>query len=237
MRSSRRKGRPPGAAPAGRRGATSIASTVAHLAPRGRVRLARRRHPTLSARRLAATRAAWSPESACTQTRSGKSTRPGGATTSRRSRMAGRTSSVTGCPLRDRVTTASGLCIKATTRSSRAWERRGAAGERPEGPRAAAHRQVQANTSSCSEGVRGSIQSAAVTSTPVGSAGDRRDGKVRTSRPPSVVSKSRYSATDSQPVGRASPKLTLGRGEKPAVYASGSSTRRNARSHMRATSR
>ena len=50
-------------------------------------------------------------------------------------------------------------------------------------------------------------------------------------------SKSRYSASLSWPTDRASPKLTLGRGEKPSVNASGSCSMRNARSKARATSR
>ena len=38
-------------------------------------------------------------------------------------------------------------------------------------------------------------------------------------------------------MGRASPKLTLGRGVNPAVWAIGNDVRRSARSHIRATSR
>ncbi len=48
---------------------------------------------------------------------------------------------------------------------------------------------------------------------------------------------SRYSPSDSHPVGRARPKLTSGCGTKPCEYATGSPLRRSARSHILATSR
>ena len=48
---------------------------------------------------------------------------------------------------------------------------------------------------------------------------------------------SRYSATDSAPVGSAKPKLTRGRGVKPPLVATRRPTRRNARSQIRAVSR
>ena len=58
----------------------------------------------------------------------------------------------------------------------------------------------------------------AVASTPRGSASDSRTARSPSSTAaPSASSRSRYSATDSWPVGRARPKLTLGLGENPAV--------------------
>ncbi len=48
---------------------------------------------------------------------------------------------------------------------------------------------------------------------------------------------SRYSPSDSHPVGSASPKLTKGWGTKPCEYATGSPLRRKTRPQIRATSR
>ena len=85
---------------------------------------------------------------------------------------------------------------------------------------AASTSHVQDVTSSCREPARSSITETAWTSIPAGRASDNRAGKLLMSTSPAfsaASSRSRYSATDSWPVGRASPKLTLGRGENPWV--------------------
>ncbi len=77
-------------------------------------------------------------------------------------------------------------------------------------------------TSCCSEPARRSIGAAASTSMPAGRRSESRPGNASTSMPAvsgrcSSRTTSRYSANDSQPVGRASPKLSWGRGENPSV--------------------
>ena len=125
-----------------------------------------------------------------------------------RERMAGRTSSVTSCPLRWRVTT-SDWAASAEAASS---------GSRPASAPVTSMSQSQEVTSSCSEPARSSRVTAPCTSMPAGRAGDRRAARVLTSSGvPAASSRSRYSASDSWPVERASPKLTLGRGENPWV--------------------
>ena len=137
-------------------------------------------------------------------------------------------SSVTTLPLRFRVTTREGAAMTPATFSH------SSSCPAPEIP----SRHPHDETASCSEGARSSIAAAALTSIPTGSASERRAGSsARSIVVPSTSSRSRYSASDSAPVGRASPKLTLGRGAKPPLYATGSCVRRNARSNMRAKSR
>src|SRR5262245_51594925 len=89
---------------------------------------------------------------------------------------------------------------------------------------------------SCSAGARSANGATPVTAMPSGNAGftTAATSSVSTSR---VHSTSRYSASLSYPTASAGPKLTLGRGEKPSVNATGSSATRNARSKARATSR
>src|SRR5439155_8144113 len=91
-------------------------------------------------------------------------------------------------------------------------------------------------TASCSAGARSASATVPVTSIPSGNASDTRCASE--SRGTSSTScTSRYSASLSCPTDRASLKLTLGRGAKPWVNASGSCSMRNARSNARATSR
>src|SRR4051794_13150820 len=91
-------------------------------------------------------------------------------------------------------------------------------------------------TASCSAGARSASATVPVTSIPSGNASDTRCAS-ESSGTSSTSCTSRYSASLSCPTDRASPKLTLGRGAKPCVNASGSCSMRKARSNARATSR
>ena len=145
-------------------------------------------------------------------------------------RMAGRTLSSVGRPFRSRRTMRTGAASTFSIRSPISSP----------GTLSTSNSQVHDATSCWSDPSVSATNAATWTSMPSGSKALRAAGICATGVSPGRAAPrrtSRYSPSDSQPVGRASPKLTSGWGTKPCEYATGSPLRRNARSHIRATSR
>ena len=145
----------------------------------------------------------------------------------RSERICGLMSSVEVAPLRTR---SSGNVSAPSRRSATAWT---------SVPSGAVNAQVTAQTVSCSDPRFTSEISPASTVKPTGKASLARSRRGSTSSPvrDSANSMSMYSATDSPPVGSASPKLKRGRGVNPVLVATGTAAMRIARSQSRAVSR
>src|SRR5580704_2865345 len=144
--------------------------------------------------------------------------------------MAGRTLSSVGRPFRSRRTMRTGAASTFSIRSPISSL----------GTLSTSNSQVHDATSCWSDPSVSATKAATWTSMPSGSKALRAAGICATGVSPGRAAPrrtSRYSPSDSQPVGRASPKLTSGWGTKPCEYATGSPLRRKARSHIRATSR
>ena len=152
-----------------------------------------------------------------------RATRP----TARSERICGLMSSVDVVPLRMRSSGSVSACVSRSTTASTS------------APAGAVSAQVTAQTVSCSEPRFASDSSPASTVKPTGKASLVRatSGAMSSVVIGSASSMSMYSATDSPPVGSASPKLNRGRGVNPVLVATGTAAMRVARSHSRAVSR